>query len=193
MKGIRSGKQKKFLPEYEFTRLPQDLSTSKCVTVNGKCIDHIPYMKTEAKRNVRRNVVDVVDQLATSRSRRSRTATNLMLTKTARQRVPHVQYLEGFAHVRWKTISSSSPIQRSCGSRCAGLGDPAARRRAACEDSLSSVEAPNEGAHTRGRGERRRRKRPRAPTGSSHLFLQRGRMISLWKLLFSPLHVALFI
>ena len=90
VKGIRSGKQKKFLPEYEFTRLPQDLSTSKCVTVNGKCIGHIPYMKTEAKRNVRRNVVDVVDQLATSRSRRSRTATNLMLTKTARQRVPQV-------------------------------------------------------------------------------------------------------
>ena len=113
-------------------------------------------MKTEAKRNVRRNVVDVVDQLATSRSRRSRTATNLMLMKTARQRVPHVQYLEGFAHVWWKTTSSSSPIQRSCGSRCAGLGDPAARRHAACEaSSSSSVEAPRKGRPHKEGGEGR--------------------------------------
>ena len=117
-------------------------------------------MKTEAERNVRRNVVDVVDQLATSRSRRSPTTTNLMLMKTVRQQVPHVQYLEDFAHVRWKMTSSSSPIQRSCESRCAGFGDPAARRRAACEaSSSSSVKAPNwapaQGEGKRDAGERK--------------------------------------
>ena len=46
----------------------QNLSTSNCVTINRRCYGDIPYVKTEAMRNVRRNVVDVVDQLATSRS-----------------------------------------------------------------------------------------------------------------------------
>ena len=150
-------------------------------------------MKTEAERNVRRNVVDVVDQLATSRSRRSRTATNLMLTKTARQQVPHVPYLEGFAHVWWKTTSSSSPIQRSCGSRCAGLGDPAARRRAACEVSLSSVEAPNGGAHTRGREERRRRERAELQQGALLFLLEGERNFSLEIVCSSPQGGSLYI